>query len=149
MIMAALDCIDFAPRLCPKGKPYNYQIHPVLRRMYARGSRSSSPIQDISWQSASFKHNQLSYFLRNDSYPTMGLNMDNIHSPTVPSGPASSAHRAASPSQEEAPLLDLINDKDRVESELRALISVLESVLPPRILSFLHLYLHEGLIQSM
>lgn len=58
--------------------------------------------------------------------------MDNIHSPTVPSGPASSTHRPASPSQDETPLLDLINDKDRVESELRALISVLESVnIPP------------------
>ena len=65
----------------------------------------------------------------------MGLHMDNIHSPTVPSGPASSTYRPASPSQEETPLLDLMNDKDRVESELRALISVLESVLPPHILS--------------
>lgn len=61
----------------------------------------------------------------------MGLPMDNLHSPTVASGPTSST--AANGSAQQLSLMELIAEKDRVESELSALGSVLDSVcIPPR-----------------
>ena len=59
----------------------------------------------------------------------MGLHMDNIHTPSIPSGPVSSGHPQKPSDPDQTPLLDLIADKDRVEGELKALISVLQSVL--------------------
>ena len=61
----------------------------------------------------------------------MGLPMDQIHNPTVPSGPTSH-HTARDGLEDGASLADLITAKERVESELTALSQVLESV------SFLH-----------
>lgn len=60
----------------------------------------------------------------------MGLHMDNIHTPSVPSAPTSSSHPPKSSDADKTPLLDLIADKDRVEGELKALMGVLQSVLP-------------------
>lgn len=60
----------------------------------------------------------------------MGLHMDNIHTPSVPSGLVSSGHPQNPSDSDKTPLLDLIADKDRVEGELKALLSVLQSVLP-------------------
>ena len=64
----------------------------------------------------------------------MGLHMDNIHTPSVPSGPASSRPSQVA-SDGKKPLLDLIADKGRLESELSALLGVLQTVRLP-----LHLY---------
>ena len=57
----------------------------------------------------------------------MGIPMDNIHAPTVASGPTSN-HQANGSSFEKLSLTELIAEKDRVENELKALGSVLESV---------------------
>ncbi|CAF9912934.1 MAG: putative 26S proteasome regulatory subunit [Heterodermia speciosa] len=57
----------------------------------------------------------------------MGLHMDNIHTPSVPSAPTSSSHPPKSSDADKTPLLDLIADKDRVEGELKALMGVLQS----------------------
>lgn len=57
--------------------------------------------------------------------------MDSIHTPSVSSGQTSTTSPSQTPSQDKTPLLDLIAEKDRVESELSALISVLESVTLP------------------
>ena len=57
----------------------------------------------------------------------MGLNMNNIHTPSVPSGPTT-GHDATSVEQGKLSLMDLISEKERVESELSALSSVLDSV---------------------
>ncbi|KAL9122659.1 MAG: hypothetical protein Q9187_000781 [Circinaria calcarea] len=60
----------------------------------------------------------------------MGLRMEDIHTPTVPSGPSTSTRYASSdgPSQNKQSLTDLMAEKDRVEAELTALSSVLDSV---------------------
>lgn len=60
----------------------------------------------------------------------MGLPMNNIHSPTVvvPSGPSTDHSAANGAPQEKMPLMDLIAEKTRVEEELKALGSVLDSV---------------------
>ena len=59
----------------------------------------------------------------------MGLPMNDIHSPTVvPSGPTSSASASNGAPQQKVPLMNLIAEKSRVEEELKALGSVLDSV---------------------
>ena len=57
----------------------------------------------------------------------MGIPMDNIHAPTVPSGP-STGREANGGNFEKLSLTELIAEKDRVEIELKALGSVLDSV---------------------
>ena len=57
----------------------------------------------------------------------MGLRMDNIHNPTVPSGPTSN-HTASNGPDDGASLTELIVAKEKVEGELTALSQVLESV---------------------
>lgn len=56
----------------------------------------------------------------------MGLRMDNIHAPTVASGPNST--QINGDGREKLSLPELIAQKDRVWSELSALGSVLDSV---------------------
>ncbi|KAL2042066.1 hypothetical protein N7G274_005254 [Stereocaulon virgatum] len=57
----------------------------------------------------------------------MGLHMDDIHTPTVPSGPTTGQRLANGGSNEKRSLLELIDEKTRVEEELSALGSVLDS----------------------
>ena len=57
----------------------------------------------------------------------MGLRMDDIHAPTVSSGPTSSAH-SNGVSKDQLSLQELIAEKDRLEAELKALGQVLDSV---------------------
>lgn len=57
----------------------------------------------------------------------MGLRMDGIHNPSVPSGPTT-AHKASDGPDKDTPLVELMAEKDRVEAELTALSSVLDSV---------------------
>ena len=52
--------------------------------------------------------------------------MDDLHAPTVASGPTSNGYGSSDGSNR--PLMDLISEKDKVEAELQALGSVLESV---------------------
>ena len=54
--------------------------------------------------------------------------MDDIHTPTVPSGPSTSRGSANGVDKEKLSLMDLISEKTRVEEELSALGSVLDSV---------------------
>lgn len=57
----------------------------------------------------------------------MGIPMDdNIHAPTVPSGPASA--RGAGRDLSKAGLPELFNEKERLEAELKILGDVLKSV---------------------
>lgn len=58
----------------------------------------------------------------------MGLPMDDIHTPTVLSGPASSHASNGTKKDGEPTLLDLIAEKARLEEELKALSGVLDSV---------------------
>ena len=53
--------------------------------------------------------------------------MDDIHAPTVSSGPTSSGYSNGIP-KEQLSLQELIGEKDRVETELKALGQVLDSV---------------------
>jgi hypothetical protein len=53
--------------------------------------------------------------------------MDDIHAPTVSSGPTSSGYSNGIP-KEQLTLQELIAEKDRVETELKALGQVLDSV---------------------
>lgn len=57
----------------------------------------------------------------------MGLHMDDIHAPTVSSGPTSSGY-ANGVSKDQLSLQELIAEKDRLEAELKALGQVLASV---------------------
>ena len=57
----------------------------------------------------------------------MGLRMDDLHAPTVTSGPTSTTHSNGVP-KEQLSLMELIAEKERVEAELSALGSVLDSV---------------------
>ncbi|CAO1605392.1 putative 26S proteasome regulatory subunit [Xanthoria calcicola] len=57
----------------------------------------------------------------------MGLPMDDIHTPTVPSGPASTHTFGSGGRAGGASLLDLIAEKTRAEEELKTLSSVLDS----------------------
>jgi 26S proteasome non-ATPase regulatory subunit 9 len=54
--------------------------------------------------------------------------MDDIHAPTVASGPTSDPRSADEKYSKKLSLLDLIAQRDRVEGELKALGSVLDSV---------------------
>ena len=56
----------------------------------------------------------------------MGLRMDDLHAPTVASGPTSQA--TANGTQKEQSLQELIAQKENVEAELSVLGSVLDSV---------------------
>jgi 26S proteasome non-ATPase regulatory subunit 9 len=61
----------------------------------------------------------------------MGLPyMDDIHAPTVSSGPTSGGYSNGI-SKEQLSLQELIAEKDRVEAELKALGQVLDSVCVP------------------
>lgn len=53
--------------------------------------------------------------------------MDDMHAPTVTSGPTSSGHSNGVP-KEQLTLQELMAEKDRVEAELKALGQVLDSV---------------------
>lgn len=53
--------------------------------------------------------------------------MDDIHAPTVSSGPTSAGYSNGVP-KEQLSLQELIAEKDRVETELKALGQVLDSV---------------------
>lgn len=54
--------------------------------------------------------------------------MDDIHTPTVPSGPTTRQRVANGVDKDKLSLMDLIAEKTRVEEELTALGSVLDSV---------------------
>ena len=54
--------------------------------------------------------------------------MDDIHTPTVPSGPTTGRSLTNGAGEDKLSLMDLIAEKERVESELSALSSVLDSV---------------------
>ena len=58
----------------------------------------------------------------------MGLRMDDIHIPTVPSGPTTDHTSGNGVTQDKRSLMDLVSEKTRVEEELKALSSVLDSV---------------------
>ena len=57
----------------------------------------------------------------------MGLPMNNLHAPTVPSGPTSGPQGDRS-ALDRLSLMELISRKDNLEAELKALSSVLDSV---------------------
>ena len=59
----------------------------------------------------------------------MGLRMDDIHTPTVASRPTTGQRAANVIDKDKLSLMDLIAEKTRVEEELSALGSVLDSVL--------------------
>ncbi len=59
----------------------------------------------------------------------MGLHMDDLHTPTVASGPTSGQVPAIGVDTDKLSLVDLINEKTRVEEDLSALGSVLDSVI--------------------
>ena len=56
----------------------------------------------------------------------MGLKMEDIHTPSVASGQANGQRPAEDKGQKS--LLDLISEKENIESEMGALSSVLDSV---------------------
>ena len=60
----------------------------------------------------------------------MGLRMDDLHTPTVPSGPTTTASTNSfhGTDQEKHSLMELIDEKTKIEEELSALGSVLDSV---------------------
>lgn len=58
----------------------------------------------------------------------MGLPMDDIHTPTVASGPTSARASYSTKGDREVSLLDLITEKTQLEEELKALSGVLDSV---------------------
>lgn len=55
----------------------------------------------------------------------MGLHMDDLHAPTVPSGPSGATNGVP---KEQLSLTELIAERDRVEKEILALADVLDSV---------------------
>jgi 26S proteasome regulatory subunit N4 len=57
----------------------------------------------------------------------MGLPMDDLHTPTVPSGPTSQL-QSNDATLSKLSLMELIDRRDRLEEELKALGSVLDSV---------------------
>ena len=59
----------------------------------------------------------------------MGIHMDDLHAPTVASGPTSAGYSNGVP-KDQLSLQELIAEKDRVEAELKALGQVLDSVGP-------------------
>ena len=54
--------------------------------------------------------------------------MDDIHTPTVPSGPTTGQTTTNGVASDKLAIMDLISEKTRVEDELLALGSVLDSV---------------------
>jgi 26S proteasome non-ATPase regulatory subunit 9 len=60
----------------------------------------------------------------------MGIRMDDLHTPTVSSGPRSGGY-SNGVLTEQLSLQELIAEKDRVETELKALGQVLDSVRVP------------------
>lgn len=58
----------------------------------------------------------------------MGLNMDNIHNPSVPSGPTINQDTSKGEGPNKVSLMDLMAQKEGIEAELSALGSVLDSV---------------------
>ena len=58
----------------------------------------------------------------------MGLRMDSIHSTTVPAGPTSANTLGKGVRSGKQSLHELITQKERIESEMSALSSVLDSV---------------------
>lgn len=58
----------------------------------------------------------------------MGLNMDNIHNPSVPSGPTTNQDTSNAEGPNKVSLMDLMAQKEGIEAELSALGSVLDSV---------------------
>lgn len=98
--------------VCPASSHVSSIIH-AFRKFDKHPSRTT---QDLSIVAHPFSvHRQL----------PMGLPMDNLHSPTVASGPTSTASQNGT---QKLSLVELIAQKDNVESELRALSSVLDSV---------------------
>jgi len=57
----------------------------------------------------------------------MGIRMDDLHTPTVASGPTSGGY-SNGVSKEQLSLQELIAERDRLETELKALGQVLDSV---------------------
>jgi hypothetical protein len=57
----------------------------------------------------------------------MGIRMDDLHAPTVSSGPTTGGYANGVP-KEQLSLQELMAEKDRVETELKALGHVLDSV---------------------
>lgn len=57
----------------------------------------------------------------------MGIRMDDLHTPTVASGPTSSSY-SNGVSKEQLSLQELIAERNRLEAELKALGQVLDSV---------------------
>jgi 26S proteasome non-ATPase regulatory subunit 9 len=68
----------------------------------------------------------------------MGIRMDDLHAPTVSSGPTSSSY-SNGVSKDQLSLQELIAEKDRVETELKALGQVLDSVCMPPVVKELTL----------
>ena len=66
----------------------------------------------------------------------MGLPMDDLHNPSVPSGPTTGQSASKDKDYDKLSLMDLISEKERVESELVALGSVLDSVCASDVLCF-------------
>lgn len=58
----------------------------------------------------------------------MGLRMEDLHTPTVPSGPVTGTGGQGIAHDKQTPLTDLISEKECVEGELTALSGVLDSV---------------------
>lgn len=58
----------------------------------------------------------------------MGLNMDNIHIPSIVSGPTTSHATTKTLEQGQLSLMELHSEKQRIEKEVSALSRVLESV---------------------
>lgn len=58
----------------------------------------------------------------------MGLNMDNIHIPSIASGPTTGHASTKTLEQGQLSLLELHSEKQRIEEEISALSRVLESV---------------------
>lgn len=54
--------------------------------------------------------------------------MNNIHAPTVESGPTSGRAAANGHNKDDLSLMELMDEKDRVEGEMKALSGVLDSV---------------------
>lgn len=71
----------------------------------------------------------------------MGLNMDNIHIPSIVSGSTTSHATTKTLEQGQLSLMELHSEKQRIEKEVSALSRVLESVCSG---SFTQLYMPEG-----
>ena len=68
----------------------------------------------------------------------MGLRMDDMHAPTVPSGPSTSKTASFDATNDKRSLMELIDLKTKLEEELSALGGVLESVIPSSALTTSH-----------